>query len=221
MEGAPQRRSLGIVAGSLLGLFAVGWTLEHSERFAKAAASLQEPTVPSYLLRYGATGEILRGHVARPNPLARAALADDQRAVAVFSGPQAYVSPSFYPSKRAHGKVVPTWNYVAIHAYGTATTFEDVGALRAHLGALTDRHESSSAVPWKIDDAPSDFIDGNCRAIIGIEIPLSRIEGKWKVSQNRPIRDRLGVINGLRAQGSETKLTMAELVEAAMDEGGD
>jgi transcriptional regulator len=125
------------------------------------------------------------------------------------------VTPNWYPSKRETGKVVPTWNYVAIHAYGRATTFEDVDALRAHLAALTNRFEGSSAVPWKIDDAPVDYIDGLCRAIVGIEIPLSRIEGKWKLSQNRSLHDRLGVINGLRAQGGDASLKMAGLVEAA------
>ncbi len=162
----------------------------------------------------------IRCHFVRSNPHAQS-VADGRELLLIFQGPQGYITPSWYPTKRETGKVVPTWNYVAIHAYGTATTFEDLGALRAHLGALTDRHESSSAVPWKIDDAPRDFIDGLCRTIIGIEIPLNRIEGKWKLSQNRPPHDRLGVIDGLRAQGGDAKLTMAELVEAAMDEGED
>ena len=131
------------------------------------------------------------------------------------------MTPSWYPSKRETGKVVPTWNYVAVHAYGTATPFEEVASLRAHLGALTDRFEAGSAVPWKIDDAPRDFIDGLCRAIIGFEIPLSRIEGKWKMSQNRSLHYRRGVIDGLRSQGDETSLKMSELIEAARGEGED
>jgi transcriptional regulator len=162
----------------------------------------------------------IRCHFVRANPHAQS-VADGQELLLIFQGPQGYVTPSWYPTKRETGKVVPTWNYVAIHAYGTATTFEDVGALRAHLGALTNRFEADAAVPWKIGDAPADYIDGMCRAIIGIEIRLTRIEGKWKVSQNRSRHDRLGVINGLRAQGDDAKLTMAELVEAAMDEGED
>ena len=156
----------------------------------------------------------IRCHFARPNPQART-IAAGAELLLIFQGPQGYVSPNWYPSKRETGKVVPTWNYVAIHAYGRATTFEDVAALRAHLGALTDRFEGRSAVPWKIGDAPRDFIDGLCRAIVGIEIPLSRIEGKWKMSQNRSLHDRLGVANGLRAQGGDASLKMAELVEAA------
>ena len=162
----------------------------------------------------------IRCHFALPNPHAQS-IADGQELLLIFQGPQGYVTPSWYPTKRETGKVVPTWNYVAIHAYGTATTFEDVAALRAHLGALTNRFEAGAAVPWKISDAPPDYIDGMCRAIVGIEIRLTRIEGKWKVSQNRTRHDRLGVINGLRAQGGEASLKMAELVEAAMDEGED
>ncbi len=162
----------------------------------------------------------IRCHFARPNPHARTVAAGGELLL-IFQGPQGYVTPNWYPSKRDTGKVVPTWNYVAVHAYGTATPFEDAETLRAHLGALTDRFEGSSAVPWKIDDAPRDFIDGLCRAIIGFEIPLSRIEGKWKLSQNRPLHDRLGVIAGLHAQGGEASLKMAELVEAASGGSGD
>ncbi len=156
----------------------------------------------------------IRCHFTRPNPHVQS-IANGQELLLIFQGPQGYVTPNWYPSKRETGKVVPTWNYVAVHAYGTATPFEDVASLRAHLAALTDRFEAGSAVPWKIDDAPKDYIDGLCRAIIGFEIRLSRIEGKWKLSQNRPLHDRLGVINGLRAQDDETSLKMAELVEAA------
>lgn len=160
----------------------------------------------------------IRCHFARPNPHADTVAAGGELLL-IFQGPQGYVTPNWYPSKRETGKVVPTWNYVAIHAYGTAATFEDVESLRAHLGALTNRFEASSAVPWKVDDAPADFIDGMCRAIIGVEIRLTRIEGKWKLSQNRPLHDRLGVINGLRAQGGDTNEKMAALAEAASGDG--
>ncbi len=162
----------------------------------------------------------VRCHFVRANPHAQS-VADGGELLLIFQGPQGYVTPNWYPSKRETGKVVPTWNYVAIHAYGTATTFEDVAALRAHLGALTNRFEASSAVPWKIDDAPAGYIDGMCRAIIGIEIRLTRIEGKWKQSQNRTRHDRLGVINGLRAQGNETSLKIADSVEAALGDRED
>jgi len=162
----------------------------------------------------------IRCHFARPNPHAQT-LADGRELLLIFQGPQGYVTPNWYPSKRETGKVVPTWNYTAIHAFGTATVFEDVARLRAHLGALTDRFEAGSAVPWKIDDAPADFIDGMCRAIIGFEIRLSRIEGKWKMSQNKAPHDRLGVIAGLRARGGDASRAMAEMVETARDDGGE
>jgi transcriptional regulator len=162
----------------------------------------------------------IRCHFARPNPHAQT-IADGRELLLIFQGPQGYVTPNWYPSKRETGKVVPTWNYTAIHAYGRATVFEDVARLRAHLGALTDRFEASSAVPWKIDDAPADYIDGMCRAIIGFEFRLSRIEGKWKMSQNKAPHDRLGVIAGLRAQDSDNSCALAEMVEAARDDGED
>ncbi len=162
----------------------------------------------------------IRCHFVRANPHVQS-IANGQELLLIFQGPQGYVTPNWYPSKRDTGKVVPTWNYIAIHAYGRATPFEDVDRLRRHLAALTGRFEAGSAVPWKIDDAPADYIDGLCRAIIGFEIPLSRIEGKWKLSQNRPRHDRLGVIDGLRAQGGEASLKMAELVEAASGDGED
>jgi transcriptional regulator len=156
----------------------------------------------------------IRFHFAQANPHAHA-IDDGQELLLIFQGPQRYVSPSWYPSKSLTGKVVPTWNYVAIHAYGTASVFEDLEKLRVHLAALTDRHESDSPRPWKISDAPAEFIDAMCRAIIGFEIRLDRIEGKWKMSQNRSSRDRAGVIAGLRARRRGVDLEMADLVEAA------
>lgn len=153
----------------------------------------------------------IRIHFARANPHARA-IKDGQELLLIFQGRQGYITPSWYPSKQMTGKVVPTWNYVAVHVYGTATVFEDEVKLKAHLAALTDRFENGYDLPWKIDDAPQKFIDGMCRAIIGFEIAINRIEGKWKASQNKPSEDRIGVINGLRAQGDKA---MADLVEAA------
>jgi transcriptional regulator len=144
--------------------------------------------------------------------------ADAQSASAqliVFETAVVPVTPSWYPTKHQTGKAVPTWNYVAVHAYGTATTFEDGERLLAHLSALTDRQESNYRVPWGVGDAPKSYIDGMCRAIIGIEIKLSRIEGKWKLSQNKPAHDRIGVINGLRSLGDEANRQMADLIEGA------
>lgn len=131
----------------------------------------------------------LRGHVARANPLWKDFSAAVE-ALAVFQGPQTYVSPSWYATKQATGKVVPTWNYAVVHAYGPLTIVEDTAWLRALVEALTNRHEAASADPWRVSDAPEDFVALQLRAIVGIEIPVTRLEGKWKASQNRPAADR-------------------------------
>lgn len=154
----------------------------------------------------------LRCHFARANPHAEI-VARGGELLAIFQGPQGYVTPSWYPSKQQTGKVVPTWNYIAIHAYGTATPMADTETLKGHLARMTAGHEAGSAQPWSVDDAPEDFIDGMCKAIIGLEIRLTRIEGKWKMSQNRTPDDRAGVIAGLRAAGDPDSARMAELIE--------
>jgi transcriptional regulator len=140
----------------------------------------------------------LLGHLARPNPQARGAVGE---ALAIFQGPEAYITPSWYATKRATGKVVPTWNYVAIHAYGTAEFFHDRERLRHLVTRLTEREESQRAEPWAVTDAPADFIDGMLNGIVGFALPIARLEGKWKMSQNRPAEDRAGVIDGLQREG--------------------
>ncbi len=152
-------------------------------------------------------------HFARPNPHARA-IAEGGEVLLIFQGPQSYISPSWYPSKHQTGKAVPTWNYVAIHAYGRGRLFEETEELRRHLAALSDHFEAPYAMPWKLADAPDDYIAAMCKGIIGVEIELSRIEGKKKLSQNKKDADRLGTINGLKAQGDPASLTVAELMEA-------
>lgn len=137
----------------------------------------------------------LRGHVARANPLWHHAGA---AALAVFKGPQAYVSPNWYPTKREHGKVVPTWNYTMVQAHGTLHAVDDAPWLHALVRRLTDRHEAAQASPWAVDDAPDDYVQQMLRAIVGIEIRLTTLTGKWKVSQNRSAADRQGVADGLR-----------------------
>lgn len=153
----------------------------------------------------------LRGHLARANPHWREAT-PEIAALAVFTGPQGYISPNWYPSKRETGRVVPTWNYVAVHAYGALRVFDDVDRLRSLVSALTDKHEAALPQPWKIDDAPAEFIAVQLKAIVGIEIPIARWEGKWKLSQNRPEADREGVVQGLRAAGDSSSLAIADLV---------
>lgn len=157
------------------------------------------PTADLIPLEYTAdAGEhgTLRGHVARANPLWKHAGA---QALAVFSGPDAYVSPNWYPSKREHGKVVPTWNYAMVQARGTLRAVDDAPWLRALVGRLTDRHEAAQPQPWSVNDVPEDYVQQMLRAIVGIEIELASLVGKWKVSQNRSAADREGVAQGLQA----------------------
>jgi len=152
----------------------------------------------------------LVGHVARANPVWRT----PGPSVAVFQGPQAYISPSWYPSKREHGKVVPTWNYAVVHAHGTPRAIESPHEVLAIVTRLTQTHEAGSAVPWAVSDAPADYIEQMLKAIVGIEITVERLVGKWKASQNRGAPDRLGTVAGLRQRGDEQSLGMAALVPA-------
>ncbi len=165
------------------------------------------------LLIYSEDGEFgtLRGHVARANPLWRQ-FTGTTAAVAIFQGPHSYISPSWYPSKHTDGKQVPTWNYAVVHAHGRPRIIEDANWLYAHLNEMTDEHESTQALPWKVSDAPKEFTDKLLNAIVGIEMPIMRIEGKWKVSQNRAKGDRLGVAADLTSRGDNQSQAMASLV---------
>jgi transcriptional regulator len=153
----------------------------------------------------------LLGHIARANPQWRAPQAGIE-ALALFVGPEAYVSPSWYETKRQNGKVVPTWNYVAVHAAGPVRFFDDAERLREIVTRLTETHEAGRAAPWQVSDAPADYIAAMLKAIIGFELTITRLEGKWKMSQNRPPADRAGVAEGLRQEGGEAKAAVAELV---------
>jgi transcriptional regulator len=139
----------------------------------------------------------LIGHLARPNPQARGAISE---ALVIFQGPEAYITPSWYATKRETAKVVPTWNYVAVHAYGTIEFFDDKERLRDIVTRLTRRQEEARAEPWAVTDAPADFIDTMLKGIVGLALPITRLEGKWKMSQNRPAEDRAGVVAGLTAE---------------------
>lgn len=154
---------------------------------------------------------VLRGHVARANPLWQS-FDPSVETLAVFHGPDAYVSPNWYPSKRENGRVAPTWNYACVHAYGTLQVIDDRDWLRALLSDLSDVHEASSPEPWQLTDAPADYLDKLLGAVVGVEIGLSRLEGKWKMSQNQPAANQAGVVGGLTALGSEEALTVAQLV---------
>ena len=162
---------------------------------------------------------VLRAHVARANPVWREARSDLQTLV-VFQGAQAYVSPTWYPSKAEHGKVVPTWNYIMVQARGTAHFIEDPDWLRAFVTRLTDAHEGAraaratgyGAAPWAVSDAPAEYVETMLRAIVGVEIVLSSIVGKWKVSQNRSVADRAGVVRGLGEVAGSDAAAMAREV---------
>ena len=160
----------------------------------------------------------LRGHVARANPVWKD-VASGAETLVIFQGPGIYVSPAWYPTKQATGKVVPTWNYVVVHAHGTVRFIDDRAWLRAFVETLTDRHESGRPDPWKVTDAPADYVDTMVGAIIGLEVRITRLIGKWKVSQNRPAHDRERVVAGLTQQGGQPALEMAELVRRAASEG--
>jgi transcriptional regulator len=152
----------------------------------------------------------LRGHVARANPLWRDA--DGQPVLTIFSGPQAYITPSWYPSKAATAKVVPTWNYAVVHARGRLRAIDDATWLRAFVARLTASQEAARAAPWAVDDAPADFIEQMLRVIVGFEIAVTRLDAKWKVSQNRSEADRLGVVAGLSGEAHDEARAMAALV---------
>jgi len=150
----------------------------------------------------------LRAHVARANPVWRDFSADIESLV-VFQGPHTYITPSWYETKKQTGMVVPTFNYAVVHARGTLKAIEDQGWLRAFVERLTDRFEAPRSQPWKVTDAPDDFVQKLVGSIVGLEMPVSKLMGKWKVSQNRPAVDRAGVIEGLRERGDENAVAMA------------
>lgn len=139
---------------------------------------------------------VLRGHMARANPQWKQYAAGTE-ALAIFQGPQHYVSPSWYPSKAEHGKVVPTWNYVVVHARGPLEIIEDAEWLLGNVTALTESQEEGRGAPWRVSDAPEEYVENLLRAIVGVEMRITSLEGKWKVSQNRPVADRRGVVEGL------------------------
>lgn len=151
----------------------------------------------------------LIGHVSRANPQWRD-FDQGVEALAIFLGPHSYVSPGWYASKRAHGKVVPTWNYLTVHLYGRLSTFEEPARLLMLLNDLTDREEAARAAAWKVSDAPDDFVAKQLKGIVGLELAVTRIEGKWKASQNRPAEDRAGVIAALEAEGNDDARALAE-----------
>ena len=157
-------------------------------------------------LPFELVGEVLHGHVARGNELARL---DGAEVLLVFQGPDGYISPNWYPSKHETGREVPTWNYAVVHVHGRLRVIDDATWLRRLLETLTDHHEAGQPQPWKISDAPDDHIETSLRAIVGLEVSIARIEGKFKLSQNHPARNRAGVIAGLRERDGDGDAELA------------
>ena len=151
----------------------------------------------------------LRAHCARNNPAWRE-LQSSPEALVIFQGAHGYISPSYYPTKRKDGRVVPTWNYFIVHATGQARVIEDAQWLRGLVTELTGKHESGRKDPWKVTDAPEEFVEQMLTAIVGLEIPITKLVGKKKASQNRVEADRWGVIEALRSEGREDEAALVE-----------
>jgi transcriptional regulator len=160
-------------------------------------------------LPFELVGEVLHGHVARGNELAQL---DGAEVLLVFQGPDGYISPNWYPSKHETGREVPTWNYAVVHVHGRLRVIDDAAWLRRLLETLTDHHEAGQPQPWKISDAPDDHIEKSLRAIVGLEVAIDRIEGKFKLSQNHPARNRAGVVAGLRERDGDGDAELAALM---------
>lgn len=175
------------------------------------ANGLQASHVPLLLNPEQGPYGTLHGHLAKANPQCQA-LASGAQLMVIFPGADAYVSPSFYPAKAEHGKVVPTWNYLAVHAYGIAEAFTDPMRLLEVVSGLTHKHETSRASPWSVDDAPADYIGKMLGAIVGFALPISRLEGKRKLSQNRSPADIAGVREGLAASADAKDQELARLM---------
>jgi len=167
--------------------------------------------VPLVVHESGSEHGTLRGHIAKANPLGKSvdAAAD---VLAIFQGPHHYVTPAWYVSKQEHGKIVPTWNYAVVHAYGPMRVIDDADWLLAQVQSLTSQHEAGRNQPWAVNDAPTNYIEKMLRGIVGLEIPISRLSGKWKVSQNKSDADREGVAKGLKEEATTSALQMVDLI---------
>jgi transcriptional regulator len=177
------------------------------------AGGIEATHVPVVLAEHGET-ITLECHVARGNPHWRVADGSSET-LAIFQGPHAYISPSWYWSKEEHGKVVPTWNYVVVHARGRLVTFDDGNEVLAHVTRLTEQNESGRNAPWAVSDAPADYLDTMRKAIVGMRMTIERLEGSWKLIQHKPEPDRLGTMAGLSGEATENARRIATLMRAA------
>ena len=174
--------------------------------------------LPTVLKDEGAYG-VIECHLARANPHCRE-LAEAAEALMIFHGPEAYVTPNWYPSKAQHGKVVPTWNFAAVHAYGRPEVMQEPDWLLRHVTELTAQQESGESRPWLLSDAPARFIEVMLRGIVGFRFPIARLEGKWKMSQNREMQDRAAVVTGLKGRGEGEDLAVADEVAHRLESAG-
>ncbi len=176
-----------------------------------SSGKLNANHIPLHLIDQPAPFGTLRGHVARANPL-WSDYAKDIEVLAIFHGPDSYITPSWYATKQETGKVVPTWNYAVVHTYGTLRIIDDAAWLRAQLEALTDHNEANFSKPWTVADAPHEYTEKLIGSIVGIEIVITKLSGKWKVSQNQPAQNQASVIAGLNHSGMRDATAMAALV---------
>ncbi len=183
---------------------------------ALSDAGLVANHIPVETLAEPAPHGMLRGHIARANPLWKD-YRDGTEALAIFQGPQVYISPSFYPSKQQSGEVVPTWDYAVVHAHGPLHFVQDAQWLHALVTRLSDSHEAPRAKPWKVGDAPTPYIDKMLSMIVGFEMPITRLTGKWKISQNHTAANRRGVVQGLNSSADADSRAVADLL-SALDE---
>jgi transcriptional regulator len=182
--------------------------LMHDHPFATVVASTANGLVANHL-PFELVGGLLHGHVARGNELAQL---DGAEVLLVFQGPDGYISPNWYPTKQETHREVPTWNYAVVHVHGRLRVIDDADWLRRLLETLTRRHEAGQPQPWKMSDAPEDHIEKSLRAIVGLEVAVERIEGKFKLNQNHPARNRAGVIAGLRQRDGDGDAELAALM---------
>ncbi len=175
--------------------------------------------IPFLFTDTGSAAGMLHGHIARANPLWREVLRDGT-ALVIFQGPDSFISPSWYPSKRENARVVPTWNYAVVHVHGALRFVDDPAWVRSHVEALTREHEGKRDPPWAVTDAPADFVEKMVAAVVGIEISITQLVGKWKVNQNRSISDRVGVVEALEREATPSGAAIAALIKETLD-GGD
>jgi len=178
-----------------------------------ASSGINANHIPLHLSESPSPYGTLRGHIARANPLF-GEITEGTESLAIFHGPDCYITPSWYATKKETGKVVPTWNYAVVHARGVLRVVDDASWLRAQVDALTVLNEASFPEPWAVSDAPEDYIERMMAAIVGVEMVITKLLGKWKASQNQTTKNQNGVISGLRASGLPESEAMANLVEA-------